>query len=293
MPETSSNIPAAESESRAAGGENASTFLESMDPAAFASFGQTTALPADDVVDPGFTFPDFPAVTIPTPSFPPITLPPVTYYSQVRFLNAGTSGMPLDVYIDGQRLLSGSTFATVSVYAQVADGFHTVTVRRTNGQILYQQTQAFIAGEKSTMVILDTADGVTLSKVSDMGCSSLPSGYGCMRVANMSYTGSRYDVRMFNNQIAFAGVGYKEVTSFKQVGAGNYTFFVTSAQVSISSFNELPIIILSAIIGGCPGCSVANPVLTFNVNVRAGMAYTSYIIGNPWSNLYQVFTLED
>ena len=30
-----------------------------------------------------------------------------------------------------------------------------------------------------------------------------------------------------------------------------------------------------------------------SINVRPGRAYTSYIIGNPWSNIYQVFTLED
>ena len=110
----------------------------------------------------------------------------------------------------------------------------------------------------------------------------------------MSYSGSSYDVRTFQNQIAFGGVGYKEVTSYKQAAAGNHTFFITGSQLSVSSFNELPIIILSAIIGGsCTGCGVANPILTFSVNVEAGKAYTSYIIGNPWSNLYQVFTLED
>ena len=50
----------------------------------------------------------------------------------------------------------------------------------------------------------------------------------------------------------------------------------------------------SAVIGGaCGGCGVSNPLLTYSVNVQAGKAYTSYIIGNPWSNLYQVFTLED
>lgn len=246
---------------------------------------------------PVFTFPTFPSF----PSFPsfPDTPGPSTpsipaYYGQARFVNASTNGVTLDAYIDGRELFSGSTFATVSTYANVADGFHTVTVRKTNGQIYYQQTLAFVAGEKVTLVILDTANGVTVTKVSDMGCTNIPSGYGCLRVANMSYSGSSYDVRTFQNQIAFGGVGYKEVTSYKQAAAGNHTFFITGSQLSVSSFNELPIIILSAIIGGsCTGCGVANPILTFSVNVEAGKAYTSYIIGNPWSNLYQVFTLED
>lgn len=258
----------------------------------------------DYEVDPGYTFPDypsgsgtpvitFPSTSIPSVSFPSVSIPPVTYYSQVRFMNASTNGLNLDVYIDNQNVFSGSTFATVSVYVRVSDGFHTVTVRRTNGPILYQQMLAFISGEKSTMVILDTSSGVTLTKVSDMGCTNVPSGYGCLRVANMSYTGSNYDVRTFNNQVAFSGVGYKEVTSYKQTSAGSYTFFVTNSQVSFGSFNELSVIILTALVGSCSSCGVSNPLLTFNINVQARRAYTSYIIGNPWSNLFQVYTLED
>ncbi len=244
-------------------------------------------------VYPGPTWPDCPIYPLPTPTIPIITIPSVTYYGQVRFLNASTNGLSLDVYIDNQSVFSGSSFATVSTYTQVSDGFHTVTVRQTHGQVLYQQTLAFVSGEKVTMVLLDSSGGITLTKVSDMGCTNVPSGYGCLRVTNMTYSGSSYDVRLFNNQIVFAGIGYKDVTSFKQASAGNYTFFITNAQTSVTSFNELPVIIFTAIVGGCPACTVANPLLTYSINIRAGKAYTSYIIGNPWSNLYRVYTLED
>lgn len=240
-----------------------------------------------------YPFPDYPLYPFPYPGYPS-TLPSVTLFGQARFLNASTNGATLDAYIDGQNVFSGSSFATVSVYLQVSDGFHTVTIRKTNGQILYQQTLAFVAGEKITLVILDTANGVTLAKVSDMGCTNVPSGYGCLRVANMSYSGSGYDVRTFQNQIAFSGVGYKDVTSYKQAAAGNHTFFVTGSQLSVTSFGELPVILLAAFAAGsCPGCTVANPILTFSVSVEAGKAYTSYIIGNPWSNLFRVYTLEE
>ena len=176
----------------------------------------------------------------------------------------------------------------------MTDGFHTVTVRRTNGQIYYQQTIAFVSGERLTMVILDTVSGVSLTRVSDMGCTNVPAGYGCLRVANMSYAGSSYDVRTFNNQTAFAGIGYKEVTSYKQTSSGTYTFFVTGSQYSVSALGELPVLVLSSIVGvSCPTCTVSNPLLTFNVNVRAGRAYTCYIIGNPWSGLFRVYVLED
>ena len=247
-----------------------------------ASPGGRPVYPGDDdlagipttPVAPSGGRPVYPDNTIGRPGFPTISFP--------------------DVYIDGRNVFSGSEFATISSYIRVTDGFHTVTVRRTNGQIYYQQTIAFVSGERLTMVILDTVSGVSLTRVSDMGCTNVPAGYGCLRVANMSYAGSSYDVRTFNNQTAFAGVGYKEVTSYKQTSSGTYTFFVTGSQYAVSALGELPVLVLSSIVGvSCPTCTVANPLLTFNVNVRAGRAYTCYIIGNPWSGLFRAYVLED
>lgn len=250
----------------------------------------TSEIPVQKSTDSTMTDNEF--MTIPDAGAP--TTPAVPYYSQVRFLNASTSGACLDVYIDNQKIFSGSLFATVSIYIPVPDGFHTVTVRQTSGRILYQQTQAFVSGEKMTMVILDSPNGASIARVSDMGCTNIPTGYGCCRVANMSYNGSNYDVRLYTNQTVFSSIGYREATSYKQTGAGNYTFFVTNSQISFSAVRELPVIILSAIVsGGCPTCGVNNPILTYNLNIAAGQAYTSYIIGNPWSNLYRILTLED
>lgn len=260
------------------------------------------APPESFPVYPGNTLPGIPSIPVipirpSAPVQPVIPSTPVypsgAYYGEVRFLNASTSGVSLDAYIDRRNVFSGSSFATVSVYQQISDGFHTITIRQTNGPILYQQTLAFTAGEAVTMVILDLAGSVTLSKVSDMRCKNIPSGYGCFRVANMSYPGSSYDVRTFNNQLVFGATGYKEVSHYKQIAAGRYTFFVTSSQSSLPAFAELPVIVLSSLMGTCPACTVPDPLMSFNLEVSAGRSYTSYIIGNPWSDLYRVFTLED
>ncbi len=245
------------------------------------------APPGGQPVFPGFGWPDFPIFPTPIP-------PSNTLFGRVRFLNASTSGQNLDVFINNRNVFSGSTFATVSTNIDVPDGFHTVTVRQTNGRVLYQQTLGFVSGENVTMVILDIPGGVTLAKVSDMGCTNVAQGFGCFRVANMSFNGSRYDVRVPNNQIVFSNVGFREVTSYKQAAAGNYTFLLTSSQPTITTIREMPVLLLTAITGGsCPSCTANNTVLTFNLNIQAGKSYTSYIIGNPWSNQFQVFTLED
>ena len=89
----------------------------------------------------------------------------------------------------------------------------------------------------------------------------------------MSYSGSNYDVRTFNNQIVFGGVGFKEVTTFKQTAAGNYTFFVTASQASLTGFAELPVILLTAITSGCSACMVNDPIMSFGISVRPGRLY--------------------
>ena len=278
MPELISNAPGSEEEIHTDASQKNTKAAEVTD---------ITAGPFSPQV-PTVNWPDFPVFTLPAQ-----TAPAASYYSQVRFLNAASGRQNLDIYIDNPQVLSGSGFGMVSPYMKVSDGFHTITIRRGNGPVLFQQTLAFISGEKATFVILDTPGGVTLTKVSDMGCTNVPSGYGCFRAANMSYNGSSYDVRMFNNQVIFSDIGYKEVTSFKQAAAGSHTFFVTNAQFPVAAFRELPIILLSALAGSCPACAVNNPLLSFSLNVEAGKAYTSYIIGNPWSGTLRVLTTED
>ena len=160
MPENQTSMPepSGESTSEVVAGKNDANVPET--PAE--PLGGVFVYPGDDdlagipvppIASPGGR-PVYPDNTIGHPGFPtisfPVTYPTVSggnYYSRVRFLNASTSGRTLDVYIDGRNIFSGSEFATISSYIRVTDGFHTVTVRRTNGQIYYQQTIAFVSGE--------------------------------------------------------------------------------------------------------------------------------------------------
>ena len=271
-----------------------------------ASPGGRPVYPGDDdlagipttPVAPSGGRPVYPDNTIGRPGFPtisfPVTYPTVSggnYYSRVRFLNASTSGRTLDVYIDGRNIFSGSEFATISSYIRVTDGFHTVTVRRTNGPALYRRTLSFISGEKVTMVLLDTPGGITLSRVSDMGCTNIPAGYGCLRVANMSYSGSSYDVMLYNtHSVVFRGLNYQSVSSYKQAAAGSYQFYLTNSSTG-SLMQELPALIIGTVISGS---FINEPLLSYQVDITAGNKYTSYIIGNTWSSSgLRLITLED
>ena len=239
---------------------------------------------------PGVNIPSFPLF----PSFPTTpSYPSTQYFGQVRFLNASTNSFPVNISIDNTTYAVNSRFGTVSTYDWVADGFHTVTVRRATGlrSILLQQTFPFTAGVKATMVLTDTpSGGLNMVKVTDTGCNNLPYNAGCYRFANMAYSGSNFDLLLYGGETVFRNVSFQEVTSYKQAMAGSYQFYVTNSS-NFSVIREIPIIVIGAYTNGG---GVNEPLLSFQVDIAARRNYTTYMIGNTWSdNILRALTVED
>lgn len=213
--------------------------------------------------------------------------------AQVRFLNASTNTFPVNVSIDNTVYASNARFGTISDYGQLSDGFHTVTVRRASGlrTVLLQQTFPFTGGLKYTLVLVDTAaGGLAMSQVSDTGCSNMNYNTGCYRVANMSYSGSSYDVMLYNHDAVFRNIGFREVTAYKQAIAGSYQFYITGA-ATFSVVRELPIIVIGTLSGGSFS---SEPLVSYQADISAGGRYTSYLLGNTWSDMgFRVLTVAD
>ncbi|MCI8606907.1 MAG: DUF4397 domain-containing protein [Hungatella sp.] len=213
--------------------------------------------------------------------------------AQVRFLNASTNAFPVSISIDNTTYVNNSRFGTVSNYDRISDGFHTVTVRRASGlrSVLLQQTFPFTGGQRYTMVLADApTGGLTMTQVSNDGCANMNFNTGCYRVANFSYSGSSYDVVLYSHDAVFRNVGFREVTSYKQAMAGTYQFYVTNSN-SFSVIRELPMIVIGAV----TNTSFNNePLVSFQTDIAAGNRYTSYLIGNNWSDIgFRVLTIED
>ena len=212
---------------------------------------------------------------------------------QVRFLNASTNNTSVSVTFDNTIYATNIGFGTISAYRPIADGFHTVSVRRTTGlqALVVQQSFPFSANQKYTLVLVDTAaGGVNLIQVDDTGCSNLSYNTGCYRVANMAYSGSSFDVFLYSHDAVFKNVGFQEVTSYKQAIAASYQFYITNSR-NYSVIRELPILI----IGASNNSSVSgDPLVSYSVDIAAGKNYTSYLIGSSWSDLnFRVLTVED
>ena len=238
------------------------------------------------------SFPSFPnrPITPSTPTFPGFN---PLYFGQVRFINASTNNFPVNITIDGTAYATNSRFGDVTGYDWISDGFHTVTVRRATGlrSILLQQNFPFMSGQKVTMVLTDSASGgLELVRVVDTGCTNMPFNTGCYRFANMTYSGSRFDLLLYGGETVFRNVGFQTVTSYKQAMAGSYQFYITASN-TYTFIRELPIIVVG-VIG--TSSNVQQPLVSFLLDINAGVNYTSYLIGNTWSDLgLRVITLED
>lgn len=235
--------------------------------------------------------PSFPAPSPGRPIFPNLPGSGSTF-SETRFLVAATNNFPLRLSVDSSVYDTAARFGTVTGHGFVTDGFHTVTVRRANDlrAILFQKSFPFRAGEKTTLAVVDSGQGgMDVIQVSDSGCRNLAAGSGCYRVANMSFDGSSYNVLLDGSGTIFRNVGYTAVTPFKQAMQGSYLFSITSASCC-RSFQELPIIAIG-ILGS--GAAVSTPLLTVPVEIQAGKSYTTYLIGNNWSDFsLRAVTLE-
>ena len=211
----------------------------------------------------------------------------------MRFLNASTNAGTVNISVDNTSYAINSRFGTISNYDWISDGFHTVTVRRATGlrTILLQQNFPFKAGQKVTMILTDSASGgLSMVQVTDTGCNNLPYNAGCYRVANMSYSGSSFDVMLQSGEAVFRNVNFQEVTAYKQAMTGSYQFFLPTSN-NFTVIREIPIIVIGTT---TPSALLSQPITTFQVNIAARKHYTTYIIGNTWSNnSIRAMTVED
>lgn len=222
---------------------------------------------------------ELPGTIAAVPQFPQI---PGQSYGQVRFINASTYNLPVNIAIDETIFSANAQFGTVSDYGWIADGFHTITVRRATGPrtLLYEQTFPFVAGQMTTMVLTDNhSGGLDMVSVSDTGCYNLPYNVSCFRFANMAYSGSVFDLLLSTGGIIFNNIGFQVVSTYKQAIAGTYRFIVTNA-ITLPAPQILPVIIA----GSTDSAAViTQPLITFEADLAAGQNFTAYVIGSPWA----------
>lgn len=202
-------------------------------------------------------------------------------FCTARFLNSA-EGYDLMVRIGSAVYVQDLSFGALSPYELVPDGFRTVRIAAAGDPNLQylQKTIPFRAGDVITLVIVKTARGLDLVSVSDAPCRAQPTDVGCLRIANMAYDAPGLDLILDDAKLIFTDVRYKEVSLYKQARPRRYQFALaqtaaipTPYESDIETIEEIPRLLPAGLVG-------VTPAVRFSLNVKAGMTYTVYLLGN-------------
>lgn len=106
----------------------------------------------------------------------------------------------------------------------------------------------------------------------------------------MSYPGSSFDMILYGDIPVFRNVTFQSVTNYKQAAAGSYQFYVTNSS-PFTLAREISVIV----IGNFPAGTISGePLLSLQVDIEPGRNYTTYLIGNDWTEFgFRAMTVAD
>ena len=151
----------------------------------------------------------------------------------VRVVHASPAAGPVDVFVDGNKLLSNFTFATVTGYVSVPAGSHSIQVAPAGkgaGAAVITQSVTVAAGVPYTVAAIGTAaTGFSLQAFAD---NNLLSGNMVkVRVYHLSPNAGPVNVAAGGNTV-ITGLTYKSASDYLSIPAGSYTFNVTATQAN-------------------------------------------------------------
>lgn len=226
------------------------------------------------------------------PNWNIITIPirPITGFCTVRFLNAAENYGSFRILIGNRLINSNLSFANVTSYNNIADGFRRVTITSAASPrtVLFNSTVPFNSGEVITMAIVRSATGIDLVRIPDTMNINTPTNRGGIRMANLIFNSPPLDLFRANGQGIFSDVRYKEVTMIKQAFPREYEFYLAQTPYVIE-----PRTAEIEVIEDMPMAMPYNnfdPLVSFFVDVKSGILSTIYALGT-WPNTIRVKTI--
>lgn len=151
----------------------------------------------------------------------------------VRVVHASPDAGPVDVFVDGSKLLSNFQFATVTGYVGVPAGAHNIQVAPAGkgaSAAVITQTVSVNAGVPYTVAALGTkSSGFSLEAFADNNLMS--GGMAKVRVYHLSPDAGPVNVAVGGNTVISA-LTYQNASGYLTVPAGSYTFNVTATQAN-------------------------------------------------------------
>jgi len=144
----------------------------------------------------------------------------------IRCLNATSGYNPFSVYVNANMLLSSLGEGEVSAYERVPAGTHTISIVGNNGYVYVQKQIMVPVGKVYTLAIINTTSGLDFMVIEDMECART-FGNGCIRICNLATNSGSINVSFRPRSISFENVAFRELTDFKSIWPGDYTYYIS------------------------------------------------------------------
>lgn len=180
----------------------------------------------------------------------------VTKAVRVRFLNADNRYEELNIQAGGAGPVP-LAFGEVSDYMEISAGFQDVLVTGVRSRNIYlQKAVPFWGGLSYTLAIIPSVNGMDVLPIMDINFNLFQKTTGCVRMANLSFGSTPYDLLLYGGRMVFDDVVFKEVTPCRAFLPGNKDFYMKST------------------LG-------YEPLVSLAMEIEAGHMYTIYVMGSP------------
>ena len=244
---------------------------------------------------------------LPLPIFPS-PVPPVSQPSyqpsgktcRVRFFHAAVQAGPINISVGSQRVASNLSFGNFSPYFCYSEGFRSISLinARTGRTVLLRKTVAFHAGDTLTFAVVNNASSgaLELVTINDASCSGQLGGFAFIRMANFLLGDTALDLLLPDGRTLFSDVRYKETTLSRRLRPGSYSFLLANTPSRIEprivdvELDDSSYRISERYL---PGYGELDPLLSLSMQVRRGVMYTLYVIGQANIGEIQVVIAEN
>lgn len=212
-----------------------------------------------------------PPAGVEAPSVPPIAIYPIPIiprpepdieeqgYCTIRFLHAAVGYDSLNVMIGNKPVVNRLQYGEVSSYFIETDEFKTINIMDARMRRTIIASDTFFFGEDTvyTIGLVNGINGLSMYPIPDVLCRSLRNGNSCVRAVNLSYNSPALDITTEGGEVRFEDLRFKTISPYRQVRAGNQTFYASETLSGASVFQIVQ-------------------------DIQAGKIYTVYVIGDAY-----------
>ena len=199
-----------------------------------------------------------------------IDLTPAPRLANLRFIHTSYDAPDIDINMDGGSLVSGLIYGYSSGYGQIDIGDRNIQMTPAGfpGLILVDTNLTFERARDYT--VFTVGEFSVINVISELDPRIIDAGKVWIRFVQASPDAPVMDVKLDNGfgQNLFVNAAFKNVTTYMQLDAGDFTFVITEAGLTTPLFTYAPVSLESGKIYSMVAHGTANPLDAYPFSIR-------------------------